>query len=80
MTPDRLRSCGEALYGERWQSALATALGVTDRTVRRWVSGENEPPESVVAEIRDLALKALQTLPRETEKRLAVLRSFAQGD
>ena len=41
---DLLAQCGEALWGSRWQSDMAEALGVSDRTVRRWVAGERIPP------------------------------------
>ena len=44
MTPDLLRLAGEALYGPRWQTALAGDLGVTDRTMRRWAGGQPMPP------------------------------------
>lgn len=36
---NRLDRVGEALFGSRWQSDMAEALGVTDRTVRRWTKG-----------------------------------------
>lgn len=39
-----LIDCGEALYGPLWQSELARQLGVSDRTVRRWVAGADMPP------------------------------------
>lgn len=57
MTPDLLREAGEALYGARWQSDLARALGVTDRTMRRWLAGAFAVPERIGSEIRAL-LKA----------------------
>lgn len=38
-SPDRLARVGVALFGSRWQSDMAQALGVTDRTVRRWAAG-----------------------------------------
>lgn len=44
---DLLTQVGEALYGPRWQSEMARELGVADRTVRRWVAGEMEPPAGV---------------------------------
>lgn len=44
---------GAALYGPRWQSDLARALGVTDRTMRRWaVAGEL--PEAYAPAVRAL--------------------------
>ncbi len=38
-----LRRVGEALFGLRWQSALALELDVSDRTMRRWVAGDTIP-------------------------------------
>ena len=43
MTPTLLREAGILLYGDRWQSALADALGVRRDTVRRWGTRENIP-------------------------------------
>jgi len=39
MTPKRLEEIGYELFGHHWQTALAHALGVEPRTVRRWKSG-----------------------------------------
>ena len=38
-----LHDIGRALYGNRWQSALARDIGVTSRTVRRWAAGDPIP-------------------------------------
>src|SRR5262245_23213052 len=43
---DLLKRIGEALYGDRWQRQLAKALGVSDRTVRRWVLHDSAIPWS----------------------------------
>lgn len=40
--PD-LHIIGRALYGRAWQRDLAEALGVSERTVRRWVAGHPVP-------------------------------------
>ena len=61
--PPRLfRAAGRALYGERWQSALAAILGVTDRTVRRWVAGDYEIPAGVVSDIQNLVVQRSEEL------------------
>lgn len=52
MTPS-LHQIGEALYGPRWQSELARALDVSDRTVRRWAAGA-DMPEGAWEDIRQL--------------------------
>lgn len=46
-----LVECGEALYGQQWQSALARDLGVADRTVRRWVAGTSEVPAGLYVDL-----------------------------
>lgn len=54
-TPTRpvndLRAVGEALFGPSWQTPLADSLGVSDRTVRRWLAGQAGIPGGVWAEI-----------------------------
>lgn len=57
---------GEALYGPLWQSALARDLGVSDRTVRRWVAGTSEVPAGLYLD-----------LLRLTQERAAVLDALA---
>lgn len=57
MTPDLLRQCGVALYGERWQTALAADLQVTDRTMRRWLAGQFSIPAGVVEQVRALLVE-----------------------
>jgi hypothetical protein len=69
MTRIELIEIGEALYGTRWQSALSSALGTNARSLRRWLSGQNEIPDSVETDIR--ALLEIKTrrrpLPRNEE-------------
>jgi len=49
-----LRIAGRLLYGDPWQSPLARDLLVSDRTVRRWVAGDSDPPDGIEDELRDL--------------------------
>lgn len=42
MNPEELRNAGEALFGPKWQTALARALPVNPRTVRAWLSGKRK--------------------------------------
>ena len=46
-----LTACGEALYGPQWQSPLARELGVSDRTVRRWVAGTSDMPTGITTDL-----------------------------
>jgi DNA-binding transcriptional regulator YiaG len=49
-----VRTTAESIYGPLWQSELARGLGFSDRTIRRWVSGEATPPEDIEARLRRL--------------------------
>jgi DNA-binding transcriptional regulator YdaS (Cro superfamily) len=66
-----LVECGVALYGQQWQSALARDLGVSDRTVRRWVAGTSDVPAGLYVDLlrltqeRAAALDALAPRLRE---------------
>ena len=60
-TSNHLAAAGRALYGQLWQSALARDLGVNDRTMRRWVSGQ-EPPETIWADVISLLAARRQTI------------------
>jgi len=42
-----LRQVGSFFYGEQWQAPLARDIRVNERSVRRWVSGEEEIPRGV---------------------------------
>ncbi len=62
MSPDDLEAIGRSLverdastYGRGWQSALARQLGVNDRTVRRWLSGERRISEPMARLIHFIA-------------------------
>lgn len=51
---NHLETVGEALFGSRWQTDLADALGVSDRTMRRWKADPSEIPETVWDDCRKL--------------------------
>ena len=47
LTRERLVALGRLVFGDRWQSAFARALGYSDRHVRAWASGDRLAPASV---------------------------------
>lgn len=51
---EALIELGRALYGERWQRELAGALGVDDRSVRRWAAGDRSISHSLLKEAATL--------------------------
>ncbi len=48
---------GEALYGPHWVRPLASALQVSERTMRYWQDGTREPPAGVLRELASLITK-----------------------
>jgi len=57
-----LTAVGQALYGERWQAPLARDLGVTSRTMRRWVAGDGTVPDGVRADLIPLITQRKESL------------------
>ncbi len=47
MTPEELQAFGLMVLGKQWQHELSRRIGVGDRTVRGWLSGESEIPGHV---------------------------------
>lgn len=52
MSPSVLAQVGQALYGRRWKTALASDLKVTYRTVQNWCTGASPFPDTVVSRLR----------------------------
>ena len=52
---DLLRMAGEALYGERWQTDMTSALGLRDpRRIRQWLSREKPIPDGIWKDLYEL--------------------------
>jgi hypothetical protein len=68
---DLLIETGRMLYGANWQSELARALDVSDRTMRRWLARQTEPPAGICADLLRLVQArgtALQGLAKRLEE------------
>ena len=81
MTLAELEMTGAALYGPRWQTDLARALDVSDRSMRRWVAGQNAVPDGLrpvlarlvaerIEELRTVHARLTQAGPVETQPTL----------
>ena len=67
-----IRAIGEALYGPRYESELADALGINRRTVRRWRSGSTIPGAGPWRALLDLVVSRageLEKLASELRRR-----------
>ena len=54
-TPENIARIGQMLFATHWQSDMANALGVSDRTVRRWAKGAIEMPSGAWFDIGNIA-------------------------
>lgn len=53
--PKELEEIGTALYGERWQSDIARALGIKDsRRIRAFMAEERSIPAGIWKELAEL--------------------------
>ena len=68
MNNEQLANAGQLLYGDLWQSALARALDVDNRTVRRWASGESAIKQSIANEIIELLKNNQEQINQFIEK------------
>lgn len=59
---------GRALYGERWQSEIARALDVSDRTVRRWIAGNEEPRPGIYVDLLRIVVERQAELDDVAER------------
>lgn len=50
MDIERFQAAGNLLFGERWQCQMAEALGVDDRTIRKWIVA-GRAPDHVTANV-----------------------------
>ena len=57
MTPALFHRIGVALYGPHYKGKLATAMGVSIRTVQRFADGEYEPDADQVQALRTLLIE-----------------------
>lgn len=62
MSSKLLKDTGEALYGPRWQSDLGRDLHVSDRTVRRWVSGSDDLPPGAALDLLRLCEERIDAI------------------
>lgn len=76
LTVRELAVVGEAMFGPRWRTEVASSLGVTYRALARWCSEDRIPDASVVRDrLRVVVRERLEGL----EKARSVLWSKAHG-
>jgi Protein of unknown function (DUF1488) len=70
-----LRQIGEALYGATWQAELSKAIGVSDRSMRRWAAGTDAVPSGVWRDIHYHAESRWRTIQYFDEEVAKLLNS-----
>ncbi|NDJ59397.1 helix-turn-helix domain-containing protein [Enterobacteriaceae bacterium 4M9] len=74
---EKMRKVGEEVYGSSWQSSLARALGISDRTVRNFISGKSNIPETLSSRL----LSAMDVEIEKIQRAIAIIESDAvSGD
>ena len=76
MTPDQLRKFGETLYGPHYKNALEEGLGVSRRTIDRWLVETFPIPDSINVELVAICLEKLEAIDDEAKKRRDTLREL----
>jgi hypothetical protein len=72
-----LQRAGQALYGDNWQSELARALGISDRTMRRWIAEPYVIAAGVWGDLDRLLLARVMTIEK---LRNDLVRATVDGD
>lgn len=68
MTPNQFAKTGEALFGPSWRSALGDALGVAERTIRRWEKGDSDIPAGLPADLAKLCRSHAEALTKIADR------------
>ncbi|MBV5324401.1 MAG: hypothetical protein J0626_03560 [Rhodospirillaceae bacterium] len=68
MDENMIVTVGQALWGSRWQTDMAKALGVNDRTVRSWEQGRCHPRPGIYVDLMRMCLERAQDLDALAEK------------
>jgi len=55
VTPGEFIATGELLFGSRWRTPMAKALGLSDRIIRYYQSGERPISPAIASKVRGLA-------------------------
>ena len=65
MTPEKIETIGQWLYGNQWRAELARHLGVNESTVRYWVTlNENKRRDLRQGHIDQIKLLVLEKSDR----------------
>ncbi|MDU7377856.1 MAG: hypothetical protein E7L09_05715 [Enterobacteriaceae bacterium] len=69
-----LEILGSAMFGSHWKSALASHLGINDRSIRQWANGERTIPDSIIrgliSQAHDRAALIAKTADRVAQEAL----------
>ena len=68
MTKTQFQTVGELLFGERYQSEMARAVGLSDRQVRRIHAGERPVPGPLAHDLMALLLEKRRRIDTVLER------------
>lgn len=67
MEIERFQNAGTLLFGARWQGQMAEAIGVDERTIRKWLSAERIP-DYVIQDVKTLLIERELAIREERRK------------
>ncbi|TKI02392.1 hypothetical protein [Martelella alba] len=74
---DKLMRAAFVVYGKNWQSPISRDLGISDRTIRNFISGKSRTPE----DMSNRLLQALEQKKSEIQEAIDLVNSdMVQGD
>lgn len=68
---EKMTEAAKKAYGENWQSPLSRALGISDRTVRNFVSGKSRVSEDMSSRL----LAAMEHEMNKIKSAIAIIES-----
>lgn len=68
---EKMSKVGEAVYGSNWQSPLSRALGINDRTIRRYAAGTS----NIGSEFSERLLSAMEHEMNKLKTAIEIIES-----
>ncbi len=68
---DKLMQAAFIVYGKNWQSPISRDLGITDRTIRNFISGKSRTPENMSSRL----LQSLEQKKSEIQNAIDLVNS-----
>ncbi len=83
MTPTQLIALAEAIYGpergDNWKTTIAKDLGISVRSLQRYIYGKRPIPDGIEEDLLAIAHKRAKALAATAAARAKELKAIAEG-